>query len=147
MGFIDRLKKLLGMVDQPLEPAGRYADYTRKTKTGRLRAKVGAVEWEGKLGTDWAVLGLEELSNSAKKVYRYLSAIADRDGYCFPFYRTIARRTQLSESTVSKAIKELEEFGLITRQQRVSRRGGSSNLYHVKKLSEITSQKGEREEG
>lgn len=136
MGFIDRLKKLLGMVDQPLEPAGRYADYTRKTKTGKLRAKVGAVEWEGKFGTDWAVLGLKELSNSAKKVYRYLSAIADRDGCCFPFYKTIARRTKLSESTVSKAINELEEFGLITRQQRVSRRGGSSNLYQVKRLSE-----------
>ncbi|GAH00340.1 unnamed protein product, partial [marine sediment metagenome] len=32
------------------------------------------------------------------------------------------------------AIKELEQGGFLSHQQRVSRRGGSSNVYHVHRL-------------
>jgi DNA-binding MarR family transcriptional regulator len=80
------------------------------------------------------VYKVRELSKPAKKVYLYLSAIADADGYCFPFYKTIAARSGMSSSSVGKAIKELESRGLLARQQRVSRRGGSSNLYHVRRI-------------
>jgi hypothetical protein len=72
-----------------------------------------------------------ELSDSARKVYWYFFHIADDGGYCWPFYKTIARRTKLSSSTVGKAIKELEAARLITHKQRASRRGASSNLYRV----------------
>lgn len=128
------LKRLLRPVSHP---GSLYVNYSRKTKTGRLRARMGPAERQKGLGPDLAIYRAEGLSDSAKKVYVYLSASADHDGYCFPFYRTIARRTGLSKSTVGKAIKELEAFGLLTHQQRISRRGGSSNLYHVKRLSEI----------
>lgn len=75
------------------------------------------------------------LSESARKLYWYLFYIADDGGHCWPFYRTIARRTHLSPSTVGKAIKELEGVGLISHQQRASRRGSSSNLYRVNRPS------------
>ncbi len=134
MGFLFNLKKLLGISGQSLKPGATYADFGRKTRTGKLRAKAGPFEAQEELGTDKAIFQVEGLSDSSKKVYRYLSGIGDKDGYRFPFYKTIAQRTKLSESTVSKALKELEEFDLIDREQRVSRRGGSSNLYHVKRL-------------
>lgn len=136
MGFLARVLDFLKWLARTAgQPGGLYADFTRRTKSGRLRAKAGPAERQKGLGPDLAIYRVNGLSESAKKVYVYLSASADQDGYCFPFYRTIARRTGLSKSTVGKAIKELESFGLLTHQQRVSRRGGSSNLYRVKRLS------------
>lgn len=74
---------------------------------------------------------VSHLSPAARKVFIYLFHIADVNGYCWPFYRTIAKRTGFSESTVGKSLKELEIEGLISHHQRVSRRGRSSNLYRV----------------
>ena len=54
-----------------------------------------------------------------------------------PFLLTIAARTKLSKSTVGKALKELEQAGLLEMQQRYSRRGGSSNLYRLRKVAEV----------
>ncbi len=117
------------------EPGSGYADFGRKTKTGKVRAKATEGKREKGRGIDWEIYRVGDISDSARKVYVFLSAIADKDGYCFPFYRTIARHTHLSKATVGKAIKELEQAGVLTHQQRVSRRGGSSNLYHVKRVS------------
>ena len=111
-----------------------YADFRRVTKTGRVRARGGEREEMGRFGVDDRVAELTRLSPSGKKVYIYLSKIADKDRYCFLFYRTIARSCSISESAVSKAIRELEDAELLTKRQRVSRRGGSSNLYQVRKL-------------
>jgi predicted transcriptional regulator len=72
------------------------------------------------------------LSTSAKKVYFYLSHVSDKDGYAFPFVRTIAARTHLSKATVGHALNELEQAGLLTRVHRYSRRGGSSNIYRLR---------------
>jgi predicted transcriptional regulator len=131
MGFLDTLKKLLGIGRQAAISGEQYVDRRTRTRTGKLRAKAGTDERGERLEIDRAIYGVEGLSKSAKRVYVYLSAIADKDGYCFPFYKTIAKRTKLSESTVSKAIRDLEARGLITRKQRISRRGQSSNLYQV----------------
>ena len=128
------LKALLHRTRQPGR-AGRYADFWRRTRTGKVRAKASDTE-ERRPVPDYAVENVPGLSERARKVYLYLTAIADPDGYCFPFYRTIAKRTGLSTSTVSKAIRDLEQSGLLTRQRRVSRRGGSSDLYHVKRISQ-----------
>ncbi len=109
----------------------RYANPMKVTPTGKLRARATPDNVERAAGPDYGIFKVSALSTRAKKVYVYLSAIADTDGYCFPFYRTIAKRTSLSASTVGKAIKELEQAGLLSHQQRVSRRGGSSNVYHI----------------
>jgi GntR family transcriptional regulator len=108
----------------------------RRTRTGKLRAGASDADERGP-GPDYAIYKAPRLPKRAERVYVYLTAIADPDGYCFPFYQTIAKRTGLSTSTVSKAIRDLEKAGLLTRQQRVSRRGGSSDLYHVKRISQL----------
>ncbi len=114
--------------------AGRQLAFWRRTPSGKLRATTHDGGERGS-GPDFSVYRVADLPDRAKKVYLYLTAIADAEGYCFPFYRTIAKRTGLSTSTVSKAISDLENVGLLTRQQRVSRRGGSSDLYHLKRVS------------
>ncbi len=113
----------------------QYADFQRITKTGKVRAKGSEQEdRRGWFGIDKTIMELPKLSQNGKKVYVYLSRIADKDGYCFPFYKTIAKRCSISESTVAKAIRELEGAELLIKRQRVSRRGGSSNLYQVRKI-------------
>ncbi len=114
--------------------AGRRSAFWRRTPSGKLRATTHDGGERGP-GPDFGVYAVDDLPDRAKKVYLYLTAIADAEGYCFPFYRTIAERTGLSASTVSKAIADLENVGLLTRQQRVSRRGGSSDLYQVRRVS------------
>ena len=110
------LFKKLFRVDVPLSGFGvRYADYNRKTKTGKLRAKAGPIERQRRLRIDSEIFQVEGLSKNAKKVYTFLSAIADDRGYCFPFYKTIAKRTHLSVSTVSKALNELVHISAETR--------------------------------
>lgn len=136
LGLVVALLKALLHRTRQAGRAGRYADFWRRTRTGKLRAKASSDTGERGPGPDYAIHTVPGLSERATKVYLYLTAIADPDGYCFPFYRTIAKRTGLSTSTVSKAIRDLEQSGLLTRQQRVSRRGGSSDLYHIKRISQ-----------
>jgi len=147
MGLLTFIRKLLSRVSLPPKPASLYADYTKRTRSGKLRARASPGDWGERFGTDETIHQVEGISQSAKKVYRYLSAIADKDGHCFPFYKTIARRTSLSESTVWKALNDLEAAGLVTREQRVSRRGGSSNLYQVKRASHVRSDEPGTDEG
>ncbi|MBI3809624.1 MAG: helix-turn-helix domain-containing protein [Nitrospirae bacterium] len=104
---------------------------------GILRAAKGNFARRGHFGVDGSIYKLGTLSESAKKVYTYLSRIADAQGYTFPFLGTIAVRTNLSKSTVGKALKELQEEGLLEMHHRYSRRGGSSNLYGVHKVSTV----------
>jgi len=106
-------------------------------RKGILRAASGSIEGRGHFGADRNVFKVDCLSESAKKVYIYLSKVADDQGYSFPFLRTIARRTTLSMSTVGKALKELETAGLLQMEHRYSRRGGSSNLYHLRKVDDV----------
>jgi predicted transcriptional regulator len=109
-------------------------DFRRTTRTGKVKA-VGGERDSGWFGVDKTVYKIQGLTKSAKKVYVYLSRIADQKGYCYPFYKTIAKRCNISTSTVAKALNELEEKGLITRVvHRYSRRGVSSNIYRVKKI-------------
>jgi len=127
--------KALRRLSRSHRAAGWQFAFRRRTPLGKLRATTHDGGERGS-GPDFGIYRAADLSDRAKKVYLYLTGIADAEGYCFPFYRTIAKRTGLSTSTVSKAISDLEDAGLLTRQQRVSRRGGSSDLYHLRRLSE-----------
>lgn len=89
MGLLTFIRKLLSRVSLPPKPASLYADYTKRTRSGKLRARASPGDWGERFGTDETIHQVEGISQSAKKVYRYLSAIADKDGYCFPFYKTI----------------------------------------------------------
>jgi predicted transcriptional regulator len=135
MGFWSFLQGLLGKPESD-SSGNPYADFGRVTKTGKVRARASDDERTGWFGVDKTVDGMTGLSKNGKRVYSYLSRIADKDGYCFPFYKTIAKRCSISESTVAWAIGELEGAGLLTKKQRTSRRGGSSNLYQLRKLGD-----------
>lgn len=115
--------------------AGRrkQVEYTWRSRRGVLRAaRIDGAERRGQPRPE--IFRVPGLSASAKKVYYYLSRVSDVDGYAFPFVRTIAARTRLSKATVERALKELEESGRLTRTHRYSRRGGSSNIYHLGSL-------------
>lgn len=108
-----------------------YANFKRLTKTGKVRATKHSKE-EGRFKVGKEVYDVKDISKNAKKVYIYLARIADSKGYCFPFIKTIAKRCNVSPSTVNKVLKELEAKGLIKKvARRVSRRGGSSNIFQV----------------
>lgn len=77
-----------------------------------------------------------ELPSRAINVYRYLKDRANRENQCFPAIRTIARDLHLSDSTVKRALNDLEKAGFIKRENRFrtynnKTYGKTSNLYTV----------------
>ncbi|MBR2131843.1 MAG: helix-turn-helix domain-containing protein [Oscillospiraceae bacterium] len=73
-----------------------------------------------------------ELPSRAKLVYMYLRDRSDRNGTCWPGIKTIAKDLNLSPSTVKRALNDLSHFGLISKQPRFRKNGGStSNLYKI----------------
>ena len=74
----------------------------------------------------------EDLSARAKLVYMYLKDRANKEGQCWPAIRTIGTDLGLSRSTVKRALKELEQGKLLTRQGRKrENHGDTSNLYSI----------------
>lgn len=74
-----------------------------------------------------------ELSSRAKMVFLYLKSRANKESKCFPSIKTIAAELSISGSTVKRALKDLEEQGLIERKNRHRIDGAlSSNLYTLK---------------
>ena len=72
------------------------------------------------------------LSHRAIAVYCYLCDRANGNGECYPSTRRIASDLRISRRTVFRALNELENAGLITRQKRRRAAGGcSSNLYRI----------------
>jgi hypothetical protein len=135
LSILDTIRRMFAARPRPTD--GPQYVRGQPTPTGKLRARVGSIDFAAKQRrTDPRVLQLVDLTPSAKRVYAYLSRIADDDGYCFPFHRTIAKRTHLAESTVVRALHELEDHGLVMHHQRVSRRGQSSNLYQIHELQD-----------
>ena len=73
-----------------------------------------------------------DLSHRASSVYMYLKDRADRDGKCWPAIKTIARELGLSSSTVKRALDDLCQAGLLTKETRWRENGGrTSNLYRL----------------
>jgi predicted transcriptional regulator len=73
------------------------------------------------------------LPHRAVYVYMYLSNRAGKKKECFPSVKTIAEDLRMSRSTVFRAFNDLENVGLIEREERYRTSGGrSSTLYRVK---------------
>ncbi len=69
----------------------------------------------------------------AKAVYMYLRSRCDKEGKCFPSVKTIAKDLDISESTVKRALRELESHGYIKKIARYrANKGNTSNLYFLK---------------
>ncbi len=69
-----------------------------------------------------------DLPHRAVAVYLYLKDRANKDGTCYPAIGTIARELNLSDSTVKRAINDLEKNGFIRKKQRWRENGGRSSL-------------------
>ena len=75
----------------------------------------------------------KDLPHRAKTVYMYLKDRCNRDNQCYPAIGTIARELQLSRRTVERAIADLEQAGLLVKEQRWRENGGRSRqLYTLK---------------
>ena len=73
-----------------------------------------------------------DLSHRARAVYMYLKDHADKEGKCWPGIRTISAELQLSRSTVKRALDDLYEAKLISKESRWRENGSlSSNLYRL----------------
>jgi len=80
------------------------------------------------------IYGEEELPHRAKTVYIYLRDRSNREGACWPGVKTVARELNLSTRTVQRALRDLEQVGLVTIQERFRENGShTSNLYIIKK--------------
>lgn len=65
-----------------------------------------------------------DLSHRARSVYMYLKDRADKDDKCWPAIKTIAKELGLSSSTVKRALDELCQAGLLTKESRWRRTAG-----------------------
>ena len=75
----------------------------------------------------------DSLPHRAKAVYMYLRDRMNAQRQCWPGIRRIASDLRLSETTVKRALRELERSGYIQRNQRKRENGGwTSNLYLLK---------------
>ncbi len=69
----------------------------------------------------------------AKAVYMYLRSRCDKEGKCFPSINTISKDLDVSQSTVKRALRELESNGYIKKVARYrENKGNTSNMYFLK---------------
>lgn len=76
----------------------------------------------------------KDLPHRAKTVYMYLKDRCNCDNQCYPAIGTIARELQLSRRTVERAITDLEQAGLLVKEQRWRENGGRSSLLYTLKV-------------
>jgi DNA-binding transcriptional regulator YhcF (GntR family) len=76
------------------------------------------------------VMGM--VSSTAFTVYAALTTYSDNAGECFPAQKTLAKDLRISESTIRRAIGELEAKGVITVLRRKKKDGSNyPNSYMV----------------
>ena len=68
------------------------------------------------------------LPHRAIAVYTYIYDRANKNGECWPSVNKIAGDIKLSPATVRRAIKDLQNAGFVTTQQRYREHGGKSSL-------------------
>jgi len=111
------------------ENAIRRVGILKKKKGGtmpkRKRFYLNAAVWE------------KEISSAAFHVYGFLSWCANKDGSCYPSIAEIARRCHISQNTARRALRELEQTGLIQAQTQFTvtksgKRRQTSNSYLLK---------------
>ena len=73
-----------------------------------------------------------------KLLYVYLKKFADSKNQCFPSIKTLAKLTKISANKVKKTLIELEQKGVISKENRIRPDGGkSSNIYTVYDFKEL----------
>jgi len=73
-----------------------------------------------------------DISGNAVRLYGVLRRYADQNGQCFPTRKTLASRVRVSEATVDRLIKELQDIGaLLVRNRKADSGGYTSSMYTV----------------
>lgn len=73
-----------------------------------------------------------------KLVYVYLKKFANSKNQCFPSIKTLSKLTKISVNKVKQTLAELEQKGVISKENRTRPDGGkSSNLYTLYDLKEL----------
>lgn len=68
----------------------------------------------------------------ARVVYRYLYDHCDHEHKAWPSVKTMVEDLLISESSIRRAMKDLEDVGLIRKEYTFRENGGcSSNLYYL----------------
>ena len=81
--------------------------------------------------SNWA-WGLQCVSGTTKLVLMALADCANHEGACWPSNDTISEKAVASATTVRRAIKQLEQLGLIVRLERKRADGSqTSNVYYL----------------
>ena len=86
------------------------------------------------------------LSYPEISIYCYLLSIEDRETYqCYPSYKTIGKALGMSENTVSKYVRSLEEKGLIRTERTTvtlkdGRKRNGSLLYTILPVEQALAQ-------
>ena len=79
------------------------------------------------------------LSYPEISIYCYLLSIEDRETYqCYPSYKTIGKALGMSENTVSKYVRSLEEKGLIRAEPTMVRKVMSTMRKIAAMVSSVT---------
>lgn len=74
------------------------------------------------------------LPHRAVAVYCYLCDRSQKTDSCFPSVRRIASDLNLNDRTVYRALRDLEDAGMIVREKRTRVSGArSSNLYKIRR--------------
>lgn len=81
----------------------------------------------------------EILENHYQKlIYIYLKRFADSDNICYPSLKTLSKLTKIGQTKVKQTLKELENKGVLTKENRMNSNGSkSSNLYVLKDYAEM----------
>ena len=73
-----------------------------------------------------------DLPHRAKLVYIYLHDRMDKEKKAWPGLNTIAKDLSLSRSTVKRAVKDFEKYGLIRKEAHYRENGSAtSNRYYL----------------
>ena len=94
-----------------------------------------------KIKNNWLNQNIKVSSSTAKFIFFKLCDNSNDEGNCFPSIKTIAEDCACSERTVQRALRDFEDYGLISIEPRKRKNGSdSSNEYQInlKIFDEIT---------
>lgn len=78
------------------------------------------------------IMDNDKLHRDSKVIYAYLCSYADTKGVCYPTRARIQAALQMSETTFSKYIKPLVEFGVVEVEKTKTAKGLlGRNVYHL----------------
>lgn len=80
----------------------------------------------------------QELSNTTFKIFTILCALADKKHQCFPSWKYLEDATGVSEATISRSIRKLEDLGYVIVHKRRRENGSRTSNFYTVVFQDIT---------